>query len=92
MVDAIGEEIAANLAGENHTVNDVTDMCLWTLAAREDNQVQLSQRTSCTLTMTALRWGMWWGYDGSEASPNCAAPFFDTVTEKLGHHFGRSGG
>jgi len=84
VVDAIGEEIAANLAGENHTVNDVIDMFA-TLAAREDSQYSY-RNALVAVDDDDTPVGVCVGYDGAKLH-ELRRPFFETVTEKLGHHF-----
>ena len=78
VVDAIGEEIAANLAGENHTVNDVIDMFA-TLAAREDSQYSY-RNALVAVDDDGTPVGVCVGYDGAKLH-ELRRPFFETVTE-----------
>ena len=76
VVEAIGIEIAQNLAGENHTLEDVVNMFAM-LAKRDDTQY------SYTNTLVALDdrgnpVGVCVGYDGARLH-ELRLPFFEAV-------------
>jgi len=83
VVDAIGEEIAANLAGENHTVGDVIDMFA-SLAGRDDTQYSY-RNALVALDDEGEPVGVCVGYDGALLH-ELRRPFFEVVTERLGQH------
>ncbi|WP_290095935.1 GNAT family N-acetyltransferase [uncultured Duncaniella sp.] len=81
VVEAIGIEIAQNLAGENHTLEDVVNMFAM-LAKRDDTQY------SYTNTLVALDdrgnpVGVCVGYDGARLH-ELRLPFFEAVSSCLG--------
>ena len=81
VVEAIGIEIAQNLAGENHTLEDVVNMFAM-LAKRDDTQY------SYTNTLVALDdrgnpVGVCVGYDGARLH-ELRFPFFEAVSSCLG--------
>lgn len=83
VVDAIGEEIAANLAGDAHTVDDVIDMFA-TLAARDDTQYSY-RNALVAVGDDGEPVGVCVAYDGALLE-TLRRPFFETVSSKLGQH------
>lgn len=83
VVDAIGEEITSNLAGEAHTADDVIEMFA-SLAAREDTQYSY-RNAFVALDDEGKAVGICVGYDGALLQ-ELRRPFFETVTERLGLH------
>lgn len=81
VVEAIGEEIALNLAGDNHTVKDVIDMFA-ALAEREDTQYSY-RNTLVALDDNGEAIGVCVAYDGALLHTLRKA-FFEAVSSRLG--------
>lgn len=83
VVDAIGAEIAASLAGEAHTVGEVIDMFA-SLAARDDSQYSY-RNTLVAIGDDGIPVGVCVAYDGALLH-SLRRPFFEAVTGMLGQH------
>lgn len=83
VVDAIGQEIAANLAGDTHTVDDVIDMFA-SLAAREDTQYSY-RNTLVAVGDDGEPVGVCVAYDGALLHA-LRRPFFEAVADRFGQN------
>ena len=83
VVTAIGEEIAAGLAGESHTVADVAALFA-SLAERDDTQYSY-RNALVAVNDNDEPVGVCVAYDGGRLH-TLREPFFEAVTERLGLH------
>lgn len=83
VVDAIGEDITAGLAGEAHTVSDVIDLFA-SLAERDDTQYSY-RNALVALDDEGVPVGVCMAYDGALLH-ELRLPFFKAVTERLGQN------
>lgn len=83
IVTAIGEDIAAGLAGDSHTVADVAAMFA-SLAARDDTQYSY-RNAVVAVNDDGETVGVCVAYDGGLLH-KLREPFFAAVTERLGLH------
>lgn len=88
IVWAVGEEVCAGLAGENHTIDDIIDL-FTRLAAREDSQYSYLN-TLAAVDDNGEAVGVCVGYDGAKLH-ELREPFFEAARELLGLELGKVG-
>ncbi len=81
ILEAVGEEIVAGLAGNNHTVEDVHDLFM-RLAAREDTQYSF-RNARIARSESGEPMGVCISYDGADLK-RLRVPFFHEANETLG--------